>query len=118
MASKVESDLQDTVGWGRKQLVDFDAGKTHLVLFDQSNKTDAIDVKFGSSNLEEKSSFKMLGLNSSSKLNWGSYIISIARTASKKVGVLVCSMKFLSPEVAVYIYKSTICPCMEYCCHV
>ena len=27
-------------------------------------------------------------------------------------------MKFLSPEVALYLYKSTICPCMEYCCHV
>ena len=27
-------------------------------------------------------------------------------------------MKFLSTKVAVYIYKSTICPCMEYCCHV
>ena len=27
-------------------------------------------------------------------------------------------MKFLSPEVAPYLYKSTICPCMEYCCHV
>ena len=27
-------------------------------------------------------------------------------------------MKFLSPEVAMYLYKSTICPCMEYCCHV
>ena len=26
-------------------------------------------------------------------------------------------MKFFSPEVALYIYKSTICPCMEYCCH-
>ena len=26
-------------------------------------------------------------------------------------------MKFLSPEVALYLYKSTICPCMEYCCH-
>ena len=25
---------------------------------------------------------------------------------------------FLSPEVALYLYKSTICPCMEYCCHV
>ena len=24
-------------------------------------------------------------------------------------------MKFLSPEVALYLYKSTICPCMEYC---
>ena len=27
-------------------------------------------------------------------------------------------MKFLSPEVALYLYKSTICPCMEYCLHV
>ena len=27
-------------------------------------------------------------------------------------------MKFLSPEVALYLYKSTIGPCMEYCCEV
>ena len=27
-------------------------------------------------------------------------------------------MKFLSPEVALFLYKSTIRPCMEYCCHV
>ena len=67
---------------------------------------------------EEKSSFKMLGLTFSSKLDWGSYIISIAKTTSKKIGVLIHSMKFLSPEVALYLYKSTIHPCMEYCCQV
>ena len=27
-------------------------------------------------------------------------------------------MKFVSCEVALYLYKSTIRPCMEYCCHV
>ena len=45
-------------------------------------------------------------------------IVSIAKTASKKIGLLIRSMKFLSPEVALYLYKSTIWPCMEYCCHV
>ena len=60
----------------------------------------------------------MMRLTFSSKLDWGSYIISIAKTASKKIGVLICSMKFLSPEVVLYLYKSTICPCIEYCCHV
>ena len=60
----------------------------------------------------------MLGLTFSSKLDCGSYIISIAKTASKKIGTLISSMKFLSPEVALYLYKSTIQPCMEYCCHV
>ena len=88
-----------------------------LVLFDRSNNTGAIDVKVGGSVLEEKSCFKMLGLTFSSKLNWGSYI-SIAQTASKKIGALIRSMKFLSTEVTFYLQKSTIRPCMEYCCHV
>ena len=68
--------------------------------------------------LEEKSSFKMQELTFSSKLDWGSYIILIAKIASKKIGALIRSMKFFSPEVALYLYKSTIQPCMEYCCHV
>ena len=59
----------------------------------------------------------MLGLTFSSILDWGCYIISIAKTASKKIGVLIRSMKFFSPEVALYLCKSTICPYMEYCCH-
>ena len=87
-------------------------------MFDWSNNTDAIDVKMEGSFIEGKSSFKMLGLTISSELDWGSYIISIAKTASKKIGALIRSMKFLSPEVALYLYKSTIRPCMEYCCHV
>ena len=60
----------------------------------------------------------MLGLNFSSKLDQGPYIISIAKTASKKIRPFSRSMKFLSHEVALYLYKSTICPCMDYCCHV
>ena len=118
MASELESDLQDTVDWGRKWLLDFNAGKIQLVLFDQSKNTGAIDVKMDGSILEEKTSFKMLRLTFSSKLDWHSYIVSIAKTASKKIGAWIRSMKFLSPEVALYLYKSTIRPCMEYCCHV
>ena len=68
--------------------------------------------------LEEKSYFKMLGLTFSSELDWGSYNISITKTASKKIGALIRSVKFRSPEVALYLYKSTICPCMDYSCHV
>ena len=104
LASELEPDLRDTVDWGKKWLVDFNAGKIQLVSFDRSNSNGSIDVKMGGSILEEKSSFKMLGLTFSSKLDWVSYIISVAKTASKKV--------------ALYLYKSTIGPCMEYCCHV
>ena len=57
------------VDWGRKWLVDFNAGKTHLVSFNQSKNTGAIDVKMDGSVLEEKLSFKMLGLTFSFKLD-------------------------------------------------
>ena len=118
MASEIESDLWDTVDRGKKWLVDSTAGKTQLVSFDWSNNNGSTDMKMDGSVLEEKLSFKMLVLTFSSKLDWGSYSISIAKTASKKIGALIHSMKFLSPEVALYLYKSTIRPCMEYCCHV
>ena len=103
--------------WGKKWLVDFNAGKTQLVSFEQSNNSGSIDVKIGGSVLEKKSSFKILGLTFSSKLDRGSCIISVAKTASKKIGALIRFMKFLSPEVALRL-KSTIRPRMEYCCHV
>ena len=64
LASELESDLQDTVDWGEKWLVDSNAGKTQLVSFDN---TGSIDVKMDWSVLEKKSSFMMLGLNFSSK---------------------------------------------------
>ena len=118
LASELESDLRDTMDWGKKWLVDFSTGKTQPVSFDRSNSSGSIDVKMNGSVLEEKSSFKMLGLTSSSKLDWGSYIICIAKTASKKIGALIRSMKFLSPEVALYLCKSIVRSCMEYCCHV
>ena len=38
--------------------------------------------------------------------------------ASKRTGILIRSMKFLSPEVALYLCRSFIRTCMEYCCHV
>ena len=55
--SELESDLRDTVDWGTKWLVDFNAGKTQLVSFDRTDNTGAIDVKMDASVLVEKLSF-------------------------------------------------------------
>ena len=45
--------------------------------------------------LEEKSCFQIMVLSFSFKLDWGSYIISMAKTVSKKIGALIRSVKFL-----------------------
>ena len=69
LTSELESDLRDTVDWGKKWLVDVNAGKTQLVSFEWSNNTGSVDLKMDGSVLEEKTSFKMLGLTFSSKLD-------------------------------------------------
>ena len=72
-ASELESDLRDTVEWGKNWLVDFNAGKIQLVSFDRSNNNGSIGVKMDGSVVDEKSYFQMLGLTFSSKLDWSSY---------------------------------------------
>ena len=115
LVSELESDLQDTVDQGNMCLIDFNAGKTQLISFHWSNNnTGSIDEKMDGSAFEEKSSFKMMKQNISSKLSWGSYIISTAKTTSRKTGALIRYMKSLSPEVALYLYQSTICLYMEH----
>ena len=50
-------------------------------------------------------------------LTW-SLLLNLPPENSLTPRALICSMKFLSSVVALYLYKSTICPCMEYFCHV
>ena len=85
MVSELEPDLQNTVDWGTKGLVDFNVGKTELNSFDWSNSSGVVGMKINMSVLEEKLPFKMLGLSLSSKLNWGSNFVSFPKT-EKKVG--------------------------------
>ena len=99
--------------WGKKWLVYFNTGKTQLSSFHRSNNTGGTDEKLDGSVLEEKSTFKMLGLNFCSKLDWASYITSIPKTVSHKIGALIRSMKFLSSEVDLHFYKCTIRSCMR-----
>ena len=74
-------------------------------------ETGAVDVEMDGSVLEEKSSFKMLGLTFSSKLDWGVYIISIAKSASKKLEPwFVYSMKFVTPfNCRFFLNKLRVC---------
>ena len=46
LASELEFDLQDTVDCYKKWFVDFNAGKTQLISFDQSNNNGSIDMKW------------------------------------------------------------------------
>ena len=109
LASELEPDWWHTVNWGRKWFVDLNVGKLTWFCL-----TGLIMLKL--------LMWKWMGLFFRKNqllrcwdclflLNWiGALTLSLL-LHSKKTGVLIHSMKFLSPEVALYLYKSTIRPC-------
>ena len=61
---------------------------------------------------------KLLGLKFTPDLKWNAYIDSVAKDAARMVGSLYRSMRLLTPESLLYLYKSQIRPRMEYCSHI
>ena len=118
MAANLQYDLRTVVEWGEKWLVSFNSKKTQLVSFTRQRDPSWVPVSMNGGDLSEFSDLRLLGLSLHSELSWNSYIVSIAKTTSKKVGSLFRSKRFLTPEAILHLYKSTIRPCMEYCCHI
>ena len=99
---------QSAFVWRRFQLKPvFCLAKCKIRWFDQSNNAGAIDVKMdGAVPNHLLRCWHWLSL-----LNCGnSYIISTAKSTSKKIGALILSLSTFS--------FSTTWTCMEYCCHV
>ena len=94
LAFELESGVQDiTTGAGKGLLISM-LEKLNWFYLTSLVNTGVIDVKVAGSVLEEKISFKILTF--SFKLDSGSYIISIAKTTSKTIRALICSIKFFS----------------------
>ena len=111
LSFKLESDLCNNVEWGRKWFTNFNTGK--LNLFRLSSLINLVLLMWKLVFSWRKSSFKMQELSFSSKVGRHSYIFSIAKTPSDKIGAFIHSMKFLFPRAALYLCKSTIRPCLN-----
>ena len=61
---------------------------------------------------------KLLVLKFTPDLKWNSNIDSGAKDAVRMVGSIYRSMRLLTPESLLYLYKSQIRPRMEYCSHI
>ena len=68
--------------------------------------------------LDTSASFTQLALSLSSNLTWKTRIHSLAKHASIKLGFLAIARGFFSSSHLLSIYKSQICPSLEYCSHV
>ena len=60
----------------------------------------------------------ILGIQVASILSWRDHITNIAKSASKKLGVLFRFREYFSASQLLKIYVGLIRPCLEYCSHI
>ena len=117
MAADLEYDLRTITEWGDSWLVSFNATKTKLLSINKFRQPYLPSIAMNRLDIPESPMFRMLGMSFASNFSWNGYIESIAKTAAMKVGSLYRVKNILSPSSILYLYKSAIRPCIEYCCH-
>ena len=104
------------MGWQR-WLVTFNATKRKLLSYNHRKDPLLVPVEMKGIELPEETSLRLIGLTFIQSMDWKPYIQFIAKAASRKMGSIYRAQHFLTLESILYLYKSTIWPCMEYCSH-
>ena len=104
--------------WGRRNCVKFNASKTCFIPISLSNLPSDYSINFENVEIAPLTSINILGIEINNKLSWRNHIESIAKSASKKLGVLFRCRSFFSSSELLQLYVGLIRPCLEYCSHV
>ena len=109
MASTINSDSQS---------IKFNTSKTQLLTTSLSNTPSNYPIIFDDSEIPPLNSINILGLQISSSLSWRNHIVQIAKSASKKLGVLFRCKQYFNAAQLFKLYTGFIRPCLEYCSHI
>ena len=120
ISSTINSDLQSISEWGTRNLVKFNTSKTQLLTtgISLSNTPSNYPIIFEDSKIPPLNSVNILGLQISSSLSWRDHIVQIAKSASKKLGVLFRCKQYFNSAQLFKLYTGFIRPCLEYCSHI
>ena len=118
ISSTISSDLRSISEWGARNLVKFNTSKTQLLTISLSNTPSNYPITFEDSEIPPLNSVNILGLQISSSLSWRDHIVQIAKSASKKLGVLFRCKQYFNSAQLFKLYTGFIRPCLEYCSHI
>ena len=117
MSSTTNSYLQSISEWGTRNLVKSNT-QTQLLTISLSNTPSNYPIIFEDSEIPPLNSVNILGLQISSSLSWRDHIVQIAKSASKKLGVLFRCKQYFNSAQLFRLYTGFIRPCMEYCSNI
>jgi len=96
LSSAVNADKGSISSWGSQNLVKFNASKTQFLPIFLSTTPSNYDIVFEDNEIKPLNFIYILGINITSNLSWRLYISEVAKSVSKKLGVLFkCHKYFL-----------------------
>ena len=101
--------------WARKEGMQINAEKTKSMVFGRHAHN--VVVKVNGVSLENVDSFKYLGVMLDKELNFAAqvdYAVSKGKRACAKVGYLIDGRKGVNTDIGIELYKSLVCPHLEY----
>ena len=118
MSSTMNSDLQSISKRGTSTLVKFSTSVTQLLTISLTNTPSNYPFIFEDSQISPLNSIIILGLQISSSLSWRDHIVQIAKSASKKFGVLFRCKQYFNSAQLFKLCTGFIRHCLEYCSHI
>ena len=99
---------------GNRNLAKFNTSKTYPLTISLSNTPSNYPILFKDSETLPLNSINISGLQISSSLSWRDYIVQIAMSASKRLGVLFQCKQYFNYVQLLRMYTGFICICLEY----
>ena len=112
MSLTLNSDLQNISEWITHNLVKFNTSKPHLLTISLSNTPSNYPIIFDDSEIPLLNSINILGIQISCSFSWRDHIVQIAKSASKKLGVLFGRKRYFNSAQLLKLYI-VFFPCLE-----
>jgi len=110
----LQADLHKIEEWSKRWCVSFNPSKCESFVLSRKRQPFNPCLNFCGARLSNVTSIKLLGITFTSDLNWNTHIQSIAKRASRILGMLRRAQWLLPKSGKVVAYKAFVRPLMEY----
>ena len=114
--SRIQYDLINIDKWFHRNKLLINTNKSHCMLIGTNANVDQkiLSIKLNDTQLQQVSTFKLLGIYVDSSLSWRSHLEHLTKKLAPKVGLLCRLSKILPQNYLVTVYQTIIQPHIDY----
>ena len=116
---RMQSALDEIEAWSATNYMNINCKKTKEMILGPLSKQQPLPLLISDHNVEQVTSYKLLGVTIDASLKWADHITTVTSKAAKRLWFLKKLKRAgVSQEDLVYYYQAVIRPVLEYACPV